>query len=215
MASPSKGAPRPQRGFAMADNPISKLWNDFCNRMLAEGSVIKGAPVAFVLAVVLTGALLSIGVWKAVEWLYAERIAVLEARIQGLEHGPGSPSARHLKPEQKAKLTRLLKLGPTEHFNLQINSIPNCEECEDYAEELREFFGSLPGGWTAGGGVTIFPVATSLREGTHITLDADHGELGRQLLLALEDASVAVTPTEPAKLAGDMQGIILVGKVLR
>jgi hypothetical protein len=199
----------------VADNPISKLWNDFCNHMLAEGSVIKGAPVAFALSVVLTGLLLSVGAWKAAGWLYAERIAVLEATIQGLGHAPGSTVARHLKPEQKAKLTRLLRLGPTEKFNLQINSIPNCEECEDYAQELREFFGSLPGGWTAGGGVTIFPVTTSFREGTHITIDVDHGELGRRLLLALEDASVAVTPTESVKLAGDMQGLILVGKALK
>jgi hypothetical protein len=65
------------------------------------------------------------------------------------------PAARHLTDEQKERMRVALRLEPKESYALDVNSMPNCDECEVYAEELREFIGSIPG-WRAGGGVIIF-----------------------------------------------------------
>ncbi len=40
-------------------------------------------------------------------------------------------------------------------YKIEINSVPNCEECEDYAQELRELVGQIPG-WKSGGSVLTF-----------------------------------------------------------
>jgi len=62
---------------------------------------------------------------------------------------------RSLKPNQKHRMERMLQLGPTEHYTFQINSAQNCDECEQFAEELRKFISAIPG-WTADGGTVMF-----------------------------------------------------------
>jgi hypothetical protein len=64
-------------------------------------------------------------------------------------------SIRHLLPDQRQKIRDGLKLGSNERFAFQINSVQNCDECEQFAEELRDFFNSIPG-WEAGGGSLFF-----------------------------------------------------------
>src|ERR1700730_1059759 len=46
--------------------------------------------------------------------------------------------SRHLNQDQRARMAPLLRLEHDEIYEFQINSVQNCEECEDYAEELRK-----------------------------------------------------------------------------
>jgi len=66
-------------------------------------------------------------------------------------------AARHLDDEQRIRMKKALKLSPDENYEFQINSAPSCDECELFAQELRDFFNIAPG-WTAGGGPIIFPM---------------------------------------------------------
>src|SRR3974377_1310231 len=59
-------------------------------------------------------------------------------------------SARHLQPDEKARMAVALRLSPAERYAFQINCIPDCTECESFAEELRNFFNTIPG-WTVSG----------------------------------------------------------------
>jgi hypothetical protein len=63
---------------------------------------------------------------------------------------------RHLRSEGKDRMRRALALGPNEIYELQVNSAPGCDECEQFAEEIRIFLNTIPG-WKAGGGPLIFP----------------------------------------------------------
>lgn len=63
---------------------------------------------------------------------------------------------RHLTYDQKARLSRDLRLQIDEHYPFQINSAISCDECEQFAQELRDFFNSIPG-WNAGGSALFFP----------------------------------------------------------
>jgi hypothetical protein len=62
---------------------------------------------------------------------------------------------RHLTSDQKQRLQQGLQLSPNENYTFQLNSMPSCDECEQFAEELRTFFNTIPG-WKAGGGPLIF-----------------------------------------------------------
>jgi hypothetical protein len=66
-----------------------------------------------------------------------------------------NPSIRHLREDQKDRIRVGLSLPLSETYNFQINSMPNCDECEQFAEEMREFFNTIPG-WHAEGGPLIF-----------------------------------------------------------
>jgi hypothetical protein len=110
-----------------------------------------------------------------------------------------------------AGLRPILETAATQNSVIQINSIPNCEECEDYGVELRKFFGSLQG-WAVNGGVLIFPFDPQLRDGIHLTVDADHHELARRLTEAFDTAHIAITQAAPQKLNAGLHVVILVGK---
>jgi hypothetical protein len=69
---------------------------------------------------------------------------------------------RHLDADQKVRMKKALQLGPDENYEFQINSSPSCEECELFAEELREFFNTIPG-WKTNGGPLLFQMPTQLR----------------------------------------------------
>src|SRR6202008_707515 len=68
--------------------------------------------------------------------------------------GPGQQE-RHLIQQQKDRLRVGLLLPVNESHTVEFNSVPNCDECEEYAQEFREFVSSLPG-WKAGGSTLIF-----------------------------------------------------------
>ncbi len=62
---------------------------------------------------------------------------------------------RHLTDDQKTRIREALRLSPDENYHVDFNSLPNCDECEDFAEELREFVATIPG-WKIGGGPAMF-----------------------------------------------------------
>lgn len=78
----------------------------------------------------------------------AFQIAELKTKLSNQE-------IRSLKPDQKRRMELTLQLNPTEHYAFQVNSAPNCDECEQFAEEIREFISAIPG-WSAGGGPLTF-----------------------------------------------------------
>ena len=89
----------------------------------------------------------------------------------------------------------LLRLEHDEIYEFQINSVQNCEECEDYAEELRKFINTIPG-WKAGGGTLTF--LSPLRRGIKIfmTKDGPPNAVGRKLVAALNAANILVDMDE-------------------
>ena len=74
-----------------------------------------------VIGAILVSILLPACVWLVISW-------------------PVSPAGRHLKTDQKTKMEPVLVLARGEKHAIQIYSSPNCDECEDYAQELRELF---------------------------------------------------------------------------
>jgi hypothetical protein len=79
-----------------------------------------------------------------------------KARLEAETHVQASPPVgRHLSGDQKTRLRSALRLEEGEKKALQINSAPSCDECEQFAEELRDFFNTVPG-WEGGGGPIIF-----------------------------------------------------------
>ena len=74
--------------------------------------------------------------------------------IAGLRQQSGASAAskavRHLSPDQRARMRLALRVKPTKTYYFDINSLPDCDECEQFAEEIRAFINSVPGlesGW--------------------------------------------------------------------
>jgi hypothetical protein len=61
----------------------------------------------------------------------------------------------YLSEMQWQRMQAGLHLSPDEHYEFQINSSPSCDNCELFAEKLRETLNQTPG-WTAGGGPLVF-----------------------------------------------------------
>jgi hypothetical protein len=72
---------------------------------------------------------------------------------------------RHLSKDQRARMTVNLRLAPDEKYAFQVNSSPSCDECELFAEEIREFLNTIPG-WEVSGSPLIF--AQPFRRGLRI-----------------------------------------------
>ena len=101
-------------------------------------------------------------------------------------------SASHLTSDQKDRMEMALKLTSTEQYSFQINSVPSCDECERFAEELRDFLNTIPG-WTISGGPLIF----------------SDGHWRRGLLLSTRDDERHTAPVEHVRRAFDSAGIKL------
>jgi hypothetical protein len=208
----------PQQGIAMAKTPLQRLWDELVERAWAEGHVVRGAPTAFALGVIISAAVLSCVVWKVVDILYSERIAVLEATIQNLQSRSGSDNTerksavRHLNPQQRTRLAAKLRTGQDEKFYVEFNSVPSCEECEDYADEFRNLFNSLHG-WKSGGGVITFLVPQNDRIGLHLIVSSDYvTALNERLLSAFDYSEIPLQPDPPEKLPDGLHAIVVVGK---
>jgi hypothetical protein len=82
----------------MADGPIRRLWDSVQEYAWNEGRVIKQAPASFAAAVLLSCIPIGFAIWRVVDVLYNERIAVLQATIQQLNAQKAeslpAPSAR-------------------------------------------------------------------------------------------------------------------------
>jgi hypothetical protein len=96
---------------------------------------------------------------------------------------------RHLTTDQKDRMRPILRLDPTETYSLQVNSMPNCDECEQFAEEVRAFLNTIPG-WKAGGSGLIF--AQPPRRGLWLVANEAEQHLRPvdKLFKAFEDAGV-------------------------
>lgn len=64
-------------------------------------------------------------------------------------------SGWHLSEAQWQKMQAGLHLSPDERYSFQINSAPSCDNCEQFAEKLRDTISLVPG-WTTGGGPLVF-----------------------------------------------------------
>jgi hypothetical protein len=70
---------------------------------------------------------------------------------------PPESTARRLKPDQRSAFTKGLSTSPKGHF-VYVYSSPSCDECERYAQEIREAINNVPG-WTGGGAPDLFGTA--------------------------------------------------------
>jgi hypothetical protein len=123
---------------------------------------------------------------------------------------PTPPIRRHLEAAQKERMRASLKLKPDERYEFQIDTSPSCDECEQFAEELRTFFSSIPG-LQASGGPLIF--AANYSRGVQFVTNGKSGASpgGSKLLAALQDAGIIVTQRpEPPMKDGDFT--ILIGR---
>src|SRR5262249_44208814 len=65
------------------------------------------------------------------------------------------PEIRHLRSDLKDRMRRELALNIDETYSFELNSMPSCDECEQFAEEIRTFVNTIPG-WKVSGGPLIF-----------------------------------------------------------
>jgi len=118
---------------------------------------------------------------------------------------------RHLTPQQKDRLRAALVLPVDENHVIEFNSVPNCEECEDYAEEFREFISSLPG-WKSKGSTLIF--SRPYERGLKLFTSSDY--LANKLTTAFDSASISL-PRDPERssFAAPTEAIIVVARRTR
>jgi hypothetical protein len=102
-------------------------------------------------------------------------------------------SGRHLRPDQKIRMTAALELSPQEQYAVQINCIANCEECEVFAEELRNFFTTIAG-WNVSGG-TLTVADTRWRHGLYLVTNSNETD---------------IAPVEKIRSAFSSAGIVLI-----
>jgi hypothetical protein len=105
--------------------------------------------------------------------------------------GPNVGTARHLSGDQRERMKLALRLESNENYRFQINSTQNCDECELFAEELRDFFNSVPG-WKAEGSVLFF--SQPFRRGLRLVTRSDeqHIKPVEKISKAFEDAGIAL-----------------------
>ncbi len=129
---------------------------------------------------------------------------------------PKFPSdlSRHLEEDQKIRLRAALRLPANLAYGLEFNSVPNCDECENYAQEFRDFVGSIPG-WKAWGGVIIFGGDMGFRYGLKFypTIDASP-EYVKTINNAFSGASIPLASGSPGGRIQDLgaEGIIVVNR---
>jgi hypothetical protein len=124
------------------------------------------------------------------------------------ESWPDKSTTRHLENAQKERLKANLKLALGERYEFQVNSVPSCDECEQFAEELRDFLGSIPGVQT-GGGPLIF--AGRSPRGISFITNGNRSVGGGKVFSALQDAGVGPKPeTESQMKDGDF--VVLIGR---
>lgn len=116
---------------SLTDFPIHSPWAVF------RGIMYSGVAIALIFSLVL-----------------GETFYIFDLRTR-LQNAPPMQNGRHLTEDQKARIREALRLSPNENYYVDFNSVPACDECEDFAEELREFVAAIPG-WKTGGGPIFF-----------------------------------------------------------
>jgi hypothetical protein len=121
-----------------------------------------------------------------------------------------SPSGRQISMEQRMHLTSSLKLPPNESYNVEFNSVPNCEECEDYAQDFRDFISTLPG-WKAGGSTLVFSIPYQSGLKLIVRSDEQRSAGAEKLRLGFADAKIALPQEVDQNLQPGMI-IVVVGR---
>ncbi|WP_026607950.1 hypothetical protein [Methylocapsa acidiphila] len=116
-----------------------------------------------------------------------------EARIKSEEVFQRIPT-RMLKPSQRSRMEPLLNLDLAQSYSLEVNSVPNCDECEQFAENIREFFNSIPG-WKASGSVAFCCPPFPSGHGLYLLTKEEekHSELAEKLFQAFEAGGALLT----------------------
>ena len=124
--------------------------------------------------------------------------------------GTSSASRRQISTEQRTRLTASLRLQPNESYTVEFNSVPNCEECEDYAQDFRDFISTLPG-WKAGGSTLVFsmPYQTGLK--LVLRSDEKGSAAAEKLRAGFADAKIALPEEVDQNLQPGMI-IVVVGR---
>jgi len=118
-----------------------------------------------------------------------------EARRQLAASSNPNNIARKLDKDQKARMEMALKLSPTEQYTFQLNSIISCEECELFAQDIRDFINEIPG-WAVNGGPLLWPM-DQYRHGIWLTtrVDEQHIEPVEKIRAAFASAGIALMPS--------------------
>ncbi len=121
--------------------------------------------------------------------------------------------SRHLTNDQKERMAPFLKLVSTENYWIEINSVPNCDECELYAEEFREFIGAIPGWRATGSAITLWdpnvsPYGLRLQSGD----GQNSPEMQRKITKAFSAASISLSILPTVHYSDDLSGIVVVGR---
>jgi hypothetical protein len=128
--------------------------------------------------------------------------------------GHSRDNARHLTMDEQMRLQMNLKLSPEENYHMEINSVQNCDECEDYAQELREFISTLPG-WKADGSVLTF-AGYPYRYGLGLSVNtASAQKLNRIVVSAFDSASIHLRQEPSAAYTNGIDAVIVVARPSR
>ena len=119
-------------------------------------------------------------------------------------------SARHLQPDEKARMAVALRLSPAERYAFQINCIPDCTECESFAEELRDFFNTAPG-WTVSGS-SLLSTDARWQRGLYLITRNDEQHIApvEKVMAAFSTVGIALTLSTDDFRQGTF--VIVVGK---
>jgi len=135
------------------------------DRVSKEWHVIEQAKGVFGIAATFLVCATAFVTWNVAGIFYAERIATKDSTISYLQSkiSPGDrPDVRNLTPDQRRRMDPILRLGPNENYDFQVNSAAGCDECEQFAENIRDFLNSIPG-WKTEGGPLMFLQVTRRR----------------------------------------------------
>ena len=118
----------------------------------------------------------------------AEHLARLDA--ERITAGPAT-AARILSKQQRERLSSSLKIPATEHYAVEFNSVPNCEECEEYAQDFRDFISTLPG-WKAGGSTLVFSMPYQIGLRLVLRSDEKSSVVAERIRAGFADAKIAL-----------------------
>jgi hypothetical protein len=147
-------------------------------------------------------------------WVRSLGVIVLAAIAGGAAAWMLQPKilSRHLSAYQQVLMEPHLRSLPAGNYAIQINSLPNCDECEVYAQELRDFFGNVPT-WKAGGGVINMWDYQKGQSGLRLIANTDSNpEIIKKIYAALNAAGIPTTQEPPEKLIS-LDAIIVVGRI--
>ena len=101
---------------------------------------------------------------------------------------------RHLNEDSKARLRTALRISSSESYSFQINTLPSCDECEQFAEELRDFINTVPG-WQASGGPLMWTIS-QFRYGMFFVSHGNDQDssVAKKVFNAFRDAGLPLTP---------------------